>query len=1164
MEFKITKPPFYLERRILAFIMRTFLLLFCTTVFSFSSEKMVSQTAKVSIDADKTVTVDEVFKIINQQTGYSFIYKSGLFKDLPRIKLKKGDIKVNKLLEELIKNEDFNFIVSADNTIIIKKKTLFSYFDEIKVSGKIIDKNGIPIPGVTILVKGSRKGVSSDMDGSYSITAPSSSNVLVFSFLGFKSKEILVGDQKIINVVLEEDVTELNALEIVSTGYQNISKERATGSFQKINEDVLDFKISQDIISKIEGEVSGVLFDNTDGVTIRGLSTINANDDPLIIVDGFPVSQDLNSINPNDVKSITILKDAAAASIWGIRAANGVIVIVTKKGSNKEAPSISLSSITKISSKYDLNDLKYAPTSSYLQYEKHRADNRWVTYPTNYGPPRLSKGLETYLRQNNGSITQSQEDDIINGLSAKDNRNEFENLFMANSIWSQHNASISGGGTRSAYRASLTYNKNESLNFFKNNDRDELIVNLNNSIDLSKKLQLNFNFNFDTYDYKNNGMSFSDYSNLFQYQDIVGSNGEYLPQRYGFYNAATAANYPYTWDYNLKQEYDSKNNNTKTTLLRLQTELKYDLTDYLNIQAKYQYEWGQNNMNNLFDEGTYFVRNLVNTYTANNSSLGRYVSTVPKGSVLTNQFGQNTTHSGRFQLNLDKSFNDHNITSVAGYEIRKEMSNTFGTSKYGYDPESLTYANIPFGAVVNISPSGTGTLNDPTTITEIENRFISYFGNAAYAFKRKYILSGSIRLDDANLFGGSKEYRNIPLYSVGLKWNLHDEPFMRSIKNINLLSLRATYGSNGNVDNSTSPFLQASISRDSQTSNQYAYVSTVKNPSLRLEKTYVQNLGLDFGFFDNRLSGSIEYYNKKSVDLLSTVAISSTLGFNSALVNAGVMTNKGIDTQLTGQIVDNKSFKYQTTLNFSYNQNEVTKVDVPTQTINTYLDGQPLAGKPLRYLYSYNYIGLDANGYPLTLNQNGEVIDVNGRNEQGASALITDVNALVYNGSLTPKYYGGWINNFNYKNLNLRILTTYKLGYVFRNRNVFDYYDVRFGLNSGHIHEDYDKRWQNLGDENNTIIPRIPTGPNDFRAGYTYYANAKQFIDDASHIRLKQVALGYNLNSNALQEIGIQQFELGFQIDNLAVFTFNKWNVDPESMYYRTPTSYTFNIKANF
>ncbi|CAD0005248.1 SusC/RagA family TonB-linked outer membrane protein [Flavobacterium chungangense] len=1117
---------------------------------------------KIIVESSKRLTIDEVFDLIKKQTNYHFVYEQDLNQKLPSVLIRKGKLDVDELLEKVLDNTNYEYLQTGKNTILIKKREILT--QKITIMGKVTDKSGMPLPGVTVHIKGNATATTTDFDGMYKLEVSSPQDVIVFSYVGFKTIEVKVNSQKVINQTLLEDVTELDALQIVSTGYQNISKERATGSFQKINEDVLDFKISQDIISKIEGEVSGVLFDNTDGVTIRGLSTINANDDPLIIVDGFPVSQDLNSINPNDVKSITILKDAAAASIWGIRAANGVIVIVTKKGSSREVPTVSLSSTTKITSRYDLNDLKYAPTSSYLQYEKHRADNRWVTFPTNYSAPRLSKGLETYLKQNNGSINQSQEDEIINGLLAKDNRNEFEDLFMANTIWSQHNASISGGGTRSTYRASLTYNKNESLNFFKNNDRDEVIVNLNNSIDLSSKLQLNFNFNLDTYNYKNNGLSFSDYSNLFQYQDIVGSNGEYLPQRYGFYNATIAANYPYSWDYNLKQEFDNKNNDTKTTLLRLQTELKYNFTDYLNIQGKYQYEWGQNTINNLFSEETFSVRSLVNTYTANNAALGRYVSTIPKGSILENQFGQSRTHSGRFQLNLDKSFDDHNITSVAGYEIRREMSNTFGTSKYGYDPESLTYANIPFGAIVNISPSGTGTINDPTRITEIENRFISYFGNAAYAYKRKYILSGSIRLDDANLFGGSSEYRNIPLYSIGLKWNLHDEPFMKSIKNINLLSLRGTYGSNGNVDNSTSPFLQVGISRDSQTSNQYGFVSTVKNPSLRLEKTYVQNLGLDFGFFNNRLSGSIEYYNKKSVDLLSTVAISSTLGFNSALVNAGIMTNHGIDTQLTGRIVDNKNFKYQTTLNFSYNKNEVTKVDVPTQTINTYLDGQPLEGKPLRYLYSYNYIGLDSNGYPLTLNQNGDVIDVNGRNEQGVSELITDVNALVYNGSLTPKYYGGWVNNFNYKNLNLRILTTYKFDYVFRNRNVFDYYDVRFGLNNGHIHEDFDKRWQNPGDENNTIIPRIPTGANDFRAGYTYYANAKQFIDDASHIRLKQVALGYNLNSRALQAIGIKQFELGLQIDNLAVFTFNKWNVDPESMYYRTPASYTFNIKANF
>lgn len=1165
MEFKITNPPFQREKRILAFIMKTFLLLFCTTVFSFSSEKMVSQTAKVFIDADKTVTVDEVFKIVNQQTGYSFIYKSGLFKDLPPIRLKKGEIKVNKLLEQLIANKDFNFIVSVDNTIIIQKKTLMSYFDEIKVSGKVTDKLGMPIPGVTILLKGSYNGISSDIDGSYSITVPSSSSVLVFSYLGFKSKEILIGDQKTLNVTLEEDISKLDEV-VVTTGYQEISKERATGSFQNIEEKVLDKKVYQNILSKIEGEVSGVVFDKVDGPTIRGVSTINANNDPLIVVDGFPVTQDLSSINPNDIEKISILKDAAAASIWGLRAANGVIVIVTKKGNKSTVPDISFSSNFGITAKYDLNQLKYAPTGSYIEFEKHKADNQWSSLPGGFNQPPLGKAFETYLYLNNGLINQSEADNTINNLKSIDNRGEFSDLFMSNSIWRQQNMSISGGGERSTYRASLTYNANEGQNFFKNNDRDEIIANINNIIQISPKLSFNSNINFNTITTKNNGLDINDYQGIEQYQQILDAQGNYVAQpqtlTQAFKELKVAEGYPYNWNYNLKQEYEEKNNKNNQTLLRFQTGLKYDITSYLSLEGRYQYEWGQSNTVDLFNENTYYVRNLVNTYTVFNTAQGSLVSAVPKGEVISKEFAQNRTHSARFQVNFDKSFNEdlHNVDVIGGYEIRQVKADFNTISKFGYDPQTLTFANIGYGQRYDVTPSGTRNLIDPTVFRESEDRFISYYGNGAYTYNKKYTVSGSVRLDDGNLFGGDRKYRNIPLYSVGTKWDIYKESFLKDVSFLNQLSLRATYGSNGNIENGTSPFLQATIDRDYLTNTPYAYISDVKNPSLRLEKTYVTNLGLDFGFFQNRFSGSIEYYRRKSEDLLAPVSVNSTLGFDRALINAGEMENKGFDIQLNGEIVKTAAFSYTTRVNFSYNKNEVTNVDVPNQTTSTYLIyREPLKGKPLRYLYSYNYAGLDSKGDPLTYNENGNLVNVDGNNKDGSSSLINNIEALRYNGTTTPKYYGSWINNFSYKNLSLRVLTTYKLGYVFKNTNVLDYTSI----NDRHINSDFDKRWQNPGDENITNIPRIPTKANDvFKVGYDYYAKGNQFIDDASHIRLKEIILGYQIDKKALSRTGFAQLGFSFQVSNLGQINFNKWNIDPESLFLPTKPTYTFNITA--
>lgn len=1161
-------------RKLMLSFMRLFLFLFCTSVFSFSSANLMSQNTTIKFDADKELTVDQIFDQIIDQTDYTFLYQIGIFDGLPKVKVKKGSVKANELLADILRGGNFKFTVDKKNVIAIEEvKASSSSAQQITVTGTVKDEDGIPLAGVNVIVKGTTYGTMTDFDGEYSliVVGYQQNGVLVYSSLGFLDHEVKYNNQTEINVVLKETALSLDEIVVVSTGYQNISRERSTGSFSNIEEEVLDQKISQDILSKIEGEVSGLVFDNQDGPTIRGVSTINANNDPLIVVDGFPIEQPLSSINPNDIEKISVLKDAAAASIWGIRAANGVIVIVTKKGATGQVPRITFSTNYAVQPKDDYNDFRFASTEEFLEFEKYTADNNWGRLPSGTNQPPLAKGLETYLKLNAGLITQQEADGIINNLKNVNSVDQFSDLFMANNIWSQQNISVSGGGETNTYRASLTHNSNSNQNFFKNNDREEILFNIKNNIKIAPKLSFRSDVNYSNSWTKDNGMNQGSFLGMDQYQQILDANGDYIIQPKGlaqdYKDSRVAMGYPYNWDYNMKQDFDEKNNKSNQTLFRVQAALHYDITSHLSIEGMYQYEWGQTNAVNLFNENTYYVRDLVNTFTTVDADSGNLVSAIPMGEVIEKQFARNDSHSARFQFNYDQSFNDglHRVTSIGGYEIRQVRSDFNNLRQFGYDPQSLTFANIQYGERFNVSPSGSRIFNDPTSFNEGEDRFISYYGNAAYTYDHKYTVTGSIRLDDANLFGASKEYRNIPLYSVGGKWDISKENFFNQDGILNTLSLRATYGSNGNIAQGTSPYLQATLSRDFNTNNLYAYISGVKNNALRLEKTFVTNLGLDFGLFNNRINGSIEYYNRKSIDLLAPVSFSSTIGFNSALINAGEMVNNGFDLNLNGLIVNSQDFTYNSTLNFSYNKNEVTSVDVPQQTINTYLWGEPLIGKPLRYLHSYQNAGLDANGDPLTLNENGALVDVNGKLADGSNGTITSPEALEYNGTTTPKYYGAWINNFNYKKFNLRVLATFKMGHVFRNTNILDYPDLRSLTGNHHVHEDINNRWQNPGDEATTNIPRIPTQYNDSgKIGYTYYRSGNQFVDSASHIRLREINLGYQLDNKTLRDIGIENIGFGLQANNLAVITFNKWDIDPESMYLPIKATYSFNFTINF
>ncbi|WP_368377992.1 hypothetical protein [Polaribacter sp. Q13] len=254
------------------------------------------------------------------------------------------------------------------------------------------------------------------------------------------------------------------------------------------------------------------------------------------------------------------------------------------------------------------------------------------------------------------------------------------------------------------------------------------------------------------------------------------------------------------------------------------------------------------------------------------------------------------------------------------------------------------------------------------------------------------------------------------------------------------------------------------------------------------------------------------------------------------------MTNKGVDFTLNAAVVDSNDFSYNTTFNFSYNKNEVTKVDVPSGSINNVLTFRsPVEGNPLNYLYSFNYAGLDENGNPTAFNENGELINVDGEKSVNGvleNAEIDTIDALIFEGTTTPKYYGAWINNFTYKNFYLKALTTFKLGHVFRNTDVMSYSSLG---SSSQIHKDFENRWKNPGDEANTIVPRVPDGSFDiFNPGYRYYNQGNQFVDSASHIRIKELVIGYNLDSKLLSEIGIDKLGLSLQARNLGVITFNK------------------------
>ncbi|WP_394972815.1 SusC/RagA family TonB-linked outer membrane protein [uncultured Croceitalea sp.] len=1155
-----------------------------------------SAQTKITINVENA-SIEEVFELIESSTDYRFLYNTKYLNLSRKVSISAQNRPLENVLSKIFKGTNVDYVLLKKQIVLKLKKeeekekrgpTAVTLADQIiqrTISGYVTDNVGQFLESVTILVLGTQKGTVTDASGYFEIEA-TTGDALIFSYLGFLDEEVIISDTDSYEVTMRESSLQLDEVLLVSTGYQNISKERATGSFDKLEERTLEVKINQDILDKLEGEVAGLTTDAQGNIIIRGLSSIFAETQPLIVVDGFPIEGDISTINPNDVQSVSILKDAAAASIWGIRASSGVIVIVTKKGQRNNLLTIEATATTAFTMEPDIFAAQSVGTpSTQIAYQRdlynlgdvYSTDQLFSGSLSPTSLVQVNPVAEILLLQERGDISSVEANTRIQDLGTRDVRKEYRNLVTRPETWQRYNISVTGGGELHDFRSSLSYNKNE-FNVVGTN-QNQVIINFANSFDISPKMKVRGSINFSQLKINRPPSSIDDGPEVLGTEDlsspvnflnnipitsrILDDDGNYLPMVGGANlqssEFALSQGYAFPWTYNLRQEIDNANNVNRETSLRLQGALDYKLLKDLTATLSYQYEWTDLESRMLYNENSFSARNRVNLFTQVDNAGVVTGNPVPIGGILDLNNGTQKSHTARAQLNYDSNFNDgiHQLTGIAGYEVRKTILSGSTDRLYGYNDQQLVSVNPNFRTVFSLplNEDGLGsTIPANSRVNFVENRFLSYYANLGYTFKRRYTLSASTRLDDTNLFGASEEFRNIPLFSLGLKWDIHKEKFLEDSV-ISTLGLRTTYGTNGNVDRSTGPFLQAGFfQEDFFFVNRSSFIRNAPNPLLRLEKTRTLNLGFDLGFFNNRILLSAEYYDKNTEDLLSNTSLNPTLGIRNVLLNAGRLSNQGVEAELKLDVIRSQNFNYTTTGIFSYNNNTLVRADIDAQDLIAFTSGSaPVQGEALQTIYSFNFAGLDRNGAPQFINIDGDIVDTN--------TNIEDVGALLKSGTLIPRYYGSWLNDFRYKGFFLRTLTSFKAGHVFR------YFDGSFTSSPflANVPEDYNDRWQQLGDENRTDIPALVSIQGGASSpGYTQLSNADKFVDSAAHIRLRQLSFGYDFRSEDLKKIKFQALRVGFQVDNLAVWDFNKWGIDPENPNIPIPATYTLNITASF
>jgi TonB-dependent starch-binding outer membrane protein SusC len=1039
------------------------------------------------------------------------------------------------------------------------------------ISGRVISPDKLSLPGASVHALKSKESAVSRPDGGFSIRIHRPADTLKISFIGYQDQFIPV-QLPLTAPLLITLIENSNTLEEVqvSTGYYELPRERATGSFTVLDNKTLNRGTGPDLLSRLKGVSNAILFDervdNNRSISVRGLNTIYGDTQPLIVLNNFPYDGDIQSINPNDVESVTILKDAAAASIWGVRAANGVLVITTKKGALSRPGQLSFNSTLGIGQKPDMFYRPAISSSDFIDVEKMLfANDFYSALETDPAHAPLSPVVELLIAARDGSISAAEADTRINSLRQQDVRTDFDRYLYQNSVNQQYAINLQGGSDKSTYYYSAGYDRNtgSTADLY-----DRLSLRADHSYQVSSRFRLKPAI---SYSLQNNHRGRPDFSTitsgdmyfLYPYARLADDSGNPLPviknYRSSFTQQAARAGL-LDLQYVPLSDYHSRKNNSQGHELLMSADAGYDLTKALSAQVLYQYNRSWVESTELYGEDSFFTRDMVNRFTQDDGS-GTLSFPVPRGSILDLGNSSFISHTGRGQLKYQQDFKQHSLAALAGAEIRQIGQQGKRYRTYGYDPSGLVSVPVDYTSLYTqyTNPDDAQGIPYQNDFTQELNRYTSYYANAAYTYDNRYSISASARKDASNLFGVNSNQKGVPLWSAGLSWNAHQEKFF-SRRVLDYLKFRLTYGYNGNLSRSLSALATVLQLNGNLNNRPYAQISTYPNPDLSWEKIGIFNAGLDFKSAGGIFSGTLEFYRKKGRDLIGDQSVDPTSGVISGTIRKNVadMEASGIDFTLNTTNI-NRGFKWNTSLLFNYTTSKVTAngevVRSPYQYINAGLGITPVIGRPVQSIYTYKWSGLDpATGDPQGIYQGGV------SKSYGDIVYNSTLEDLEYHGPATPSTFGSLANTFSYKGLSLFVNISYRFGYYFVRPSIS--YSRLYNTWAGHA--DFAARWQKPGDEQFTSVPSMNFPADDTRD--EFYNNSSVLVEKGDNLRLQDVNLTYQFDNKLFKAMPVRDLALNVYLRNPGfIWRATKLNIDPDYAGYTPGTStLSFGIKANF
>ena len=1164
--------------------MRNLFLLLLISASSIWARDGYSQKSQ-EIFSVKSGTIESIFRQIKKQSGYEFFYNTAVLDVKENVSLATPNGTLEDILSQVLGNK-YSYSI-RDNYILIsgKKHVLPDEVKKIVIKGLVKDRKGESLPGVSVLLKGTTVGVATDVKGEFMLTIPAQDTIVLrFTFIGMKTKDVVYrAQEKPIVVVPEESATEVE--EVIVTGYQEIKKERMTGSVEVVT--------SKDIVNKgytsvedvLKGQMAGVAVMNLSGrpgaqarIRIRGINSLTGDTNPIWIVDGMPLTGNvpevsmggtefeetvltsgIGNIPPDDIESITVLKDAAATAIYGSRAANGVIVVTTKRGTVGR-------SYINVQVSYGLseapdNRLKMMNTKEKIAFERGIYEDF----------PGLNVGGRVYQllkKVDNGLLTKVEAETEIERLS-KINTNWFDKIFRV-AHTQNYSISLSGGNETTQYYGSLSYLSQEGV--MPNNKYESMGASMKLTHDFNKFLRVHFDVRSSLRNDRSsaspvNPLDYATYANT--YERLYDEEGNYDYDRSSFSELSSIRD-GYRYDFNILK--DLNDNTTKSRYVSNQVSLKLEFKIVEGLMLS--------SMGTFSNSNNHSMRELVpGSYASKRASwlAGIYTEGEITDDMNNGMVQESTSRSQQWtirnQLEFARGFSggDHYVNAYLGQEVSSSKGYGF-TSMIPEWSDVYGVASYPDLTGVTLKSSFTDLLAKLGSHSETQDRSASFFMTGSYSYKDRYVIQGSARLDGVDIIGTDNRFS--PLWNVSGKWNVHNESFMTRFGFINQLAFRVSYGFVGSIDRNALPFsVLRKVSNYSYNGEKIMDRYDPSNPSIKWQRQENRNIGFDASLLNNRINLVVNYYDNDTRNLLDDKKIAASTGRLSVAANVASVNNRGWEISLRTLNVRTTDFSWVTSVNFTKNKDKVTETyyqdlsEVSASTNSTFesIYNLYIQGRPVKAFYGYKYAGVD----PYTGNS---LAYVDGFDDDGNRlGTLTPEGKYVYNmdndlttqlanssrgylGRSDPPITGGFTTQFNYKRFSLFAQFTYMTGHLARS---FQYY-VSGGTTSAsarNLLKIEANRWRKPGDM--TDVPKYGTS----RTEYLYQLFDFRF-EKGDYLKCNNISLGYNLDPALCAKLYITRARLNLNMAN--VFTLTKFRgIDPETkgaFTYPSARTYSFTL----